>query len=431
MATPRSVNLLRSETDVFSEPSYDISLANSEIVEYHPLTNISNAANPISFYIQGNDTQYVDLSESRLYLRCKIVDDKDADITITTLAPANNFLHALFKEVIVSLNETQITPHTNSYGHKAYIETLLSYGSDFKKSQAQAAMFYREKDPRKNDDKVVVARIDRTKNSQSFELLGRLHVDFFGQTRFLIPGIDIRVQLTRSGDDVCLCYFGTDAKKFKVNIEEAKFVVQKHLLLPSILMNQIKILQQGHPVCYPMRRTELKNYSIPTGTLQHVNENLLNGLLPDRIVVGICESSSFHGNLKSVPFFYGDHGLVNITITVNTDHQSTFKYDVDAAQGKIIEAFYGMFSGMGIAEADDGIDLSLSEYQTGRQLYVFDLRHVRDDFPIPKHGNVKIELKFKTGTKSVLTTLVYAEFPSVLYIDKSRNVYFKDYQKQR
>jgi len=266
-------------------------------------------------------THNSDLSESRLYLRCYIVDDKDADIAIITLAPANNFLHALFKEVIVSLDETQITPHTNPYGYKAYIETLSSYESDFKKSQSQAAMFYREKDPRKNDDKHVAARFDRTKTSQYFEPLGRLHVDFFGQTRFLIPGIDIQVQLTRSGDDVCLCYFGTDAKKLKVNIEEAKFVVQQHLLLPLTLMNQIKILQQGHPVCYPVRRTELKNYSIPIGTLQHINENLLNGLLPDRIVVGLCESSSFHGNLKSIPFFYGDHGLVNITITMKTDHQ--------------------------------------------------------------------------------------------------------------
>jgi len=431
MATPRSVTLLRSETDVFSEPSYDISLANSEVVEYHPLTNISNPSNPISFYIQGNDTQYLDFSESRLYLRCKIVDEAGAATTATDLAPVNNFLHSLFKEVTVSLNETQITPHTNSYGHKAYIETLLSYGSDYKKSQAQAAMFYREKDGSKKDDKGVVSRIDLTKNSAVFELLGRLHVDFFGQNRFLIPGIDVRIQLTRNSNESCLIMFGKDATKFKVVVEEAKFMLQKHLLLPSILMNQIKILQQGHPVCYPMRRTELKNYSIPNGSIQHVNENLLNGLLPDRIVVGLCDSQAFHGTYKTNPYFYGDHGLRSITVTVNSDHQSTFKYEVDAKNGKIIEAFYGMFSGMGIAEADDGIDLTLAEYQHGKQLYVFDLRHVRDDFPIPKHGNIKVELKFAAGTKSVLNVLIYAEFPSVLYIDKSRNVYFKDYQKQR
>jgi len=58
MAMPKSTKLLRSETDIFSEPGYDISIANSETVEYHPLTSTTNSSNPISFFIQGNDTQY-------------------------------------------------------------------------------------------------------------------------------------------------------------------------------------------------------------------------------------------------------------------------------------------------------------------------------------------------------------------------------------
>jgi len=52
------------------------------------------------------------------------------------------------------MNEVQITSHNNAYAHKAYIETLLSNGSDYKKSQAQAAMFYREKEPKKKQTRV-------------------------------------------------------------------------------------------------------------------------------------------------------------------------------------------------------------------------------------------------------------------------------------
>jgi len=430
MALSKSVKLLRNETDIFSEPGYDISLASSEIVAYHPLTSTSNQNNPITFFIQGNDTQYLDFSESSLYLRCKIVCS-DPKHTAKDMAPTNNFLHSLFKEVIVHLNETQITPHNNAYGHKAYIETVLSYGSDYKKSQAQAAMFYREKDPTKVTDKGVVARIERTHGGQTFELMGRLHVDFFAQTRYLIPGIDVRIQLTRNIDEFTIMYWGTDSVKFPVTIEEAKFTVMKHSLLPSILMNQLKIWQSGHPACYPMRRGELKNYSIPTGSLQHVNENILSGLLPDRVVVGLVNSQSYHGNLKSTTYNFGDHDLSSIFLTVNSDHQAVYKYELDKVNSKILESFYGLFSGMGIAECDDGIDMGLDEYINGRQLYVFDLRNMRDDFPMPRHGNIKLELKFKNGTASVLTSVIYADYPSTMYIDKTKNIYFRNFEKSK
>jgi len=131
--------------------------------------------------------------------------------------------------------------------------------------------------------------------------------------------------------DFSLIYFESDGAKFKVNIEEAKFITVKHTLRLSIFLNQLKIWQSGHPACYPMRRTELKNYSIPAGTIQHVNENLLSGLLPDRNVIGLVSSSSYHDELKSVAYDFDHNNLRNVQITVNSDQQTTLKYDVDVA----------------------------------------------------------------------------------------------------
>jgi hypothetical protein len=50
------------------------------------------------------------------------------------VGPVNNFLHSLFSQVDVSLNGVLITNSSNTYGYRAYIENLLSYGSLAKKS---------------------------------------------------------------------------------------------------------------------------------------------------------------------------------------------------------------------------------------------------------------------------------------------------------
>ena len=44
----------------------------------------------------------------------------------STLGPVNNWMRLLFSQVDVSLNGTLVTPSSNTYAHRAYIETLLS-----------------------------------------------------------------------------------------------------------------------------------------------------------------------------------------------------------------------------------------------------------------------------------------------------------------
>jgi hypothetical protein len=44
-------------------------------------------------------------------------------------------MHSLFSDVSVSLNEKLVSPSTSLYPDRAYIETLLSYGSAAKESQ--------------------------------------------------------------------------------------------------------------------------------------------------------------------------------------------------------------------------------------------------------------------------------------------------------
>lgn len=424
-------SFVRSETQLFDEPVYDVSLSSTNASEYHSLNSTSDPSTPIEFFIQSNDVQFIDLSETKLYLKAKIVKaEGGADIPATeVVAPVNNFLHSLFQQCSIYLNEVLVTPSSNQYAYRSYIETVLAYSKEFKKSQAQGALYYKDKDPNTKgvgdeDDDGYKTRFEMTKGSATFELIGRPFADLFVQNKYLIPGIDVRVQFTRSTPEFCL--FAAADGKYKIIISDAKLLVQKHTLLPSLVMKTLKTWEHGKPISYPMKRVEIKTYSLAPGTLTSVNENLLSGLLPDRIIIGLVASTDYLGSITTNPFHFRHFGLNYVNVSVNGDQSTNLPIHLDWTSNVYIQLYNNLFYGLGIANDDAGIDLSRIEYKK-HPLMVFNLRHTKEGFPNPKHGNVKLELKFGANNQGAITVLVYAEYQSVLHIDNNKNVYFKDY----
>ena len=426
---------VRSETDLFSDVDYDLSIQSTCTNEYHPTSTITQTS-PIEFFIQGNDQQYIDFSKTKLKLTCKIVNSDGADIpeetTLATLnyAPANYLLASAFDRVSVHLNETEITPKSSLYQYQAYLETLLSYGTEYKKGQAEAAGFFRVKNEKVQSDEGWKSRKELCDGSAEFELIGRPHGELFNQSRYLVPGMDVRISLHRSDSTFCLERYphtNTSVKPILL-IKEAILYVQKVSLLPSLQAKHLQAWQKS-PCIYPGKRVEMKSYSLPTGTGQHTNENLLNGLIPDRVIIGLVETDNVQGSYHTNPFYFDDFGLSQIIITCNSETPTQHIVNIDKDSDKYLNGFISLFDAMGITNCDNGLDLRRKEYIQGKTLFGFDLRNLSDGFAIPRHGNCSIHLKFKkTLTKSV-TVIVYPEYPSIMYISKEKQVFFKDYTR--
>ena len=62
----------------------------------------------------------------------------------TDVGPVNNWMHSLFSQVDVTLNGTLVTPSTNTYPYRAYIETLLSHGKEAKQSQLTSCLWFKD-----------------------------------------------------------------------------------------------------------------------------------------------------------------------------------------------------------------------------------------------------------------------------------------------
>lgn len=89
----------------------------------------------MEFDISGNGEDYIELSASYLYVKVKITNPGGSHLSKNeSVTSVNLFLHVLFSQINVSLNERAISTSSNTYLHHSYIETLLNYREDVKKS---------------------------------------------------------------------------------------------------------------------------------------------------------------------------------------------------------------------------------------------------------------------------------------------------------
>jgi len=139
-----SCECTNSELDLFAVQPTQTSIEEASVVEYHPISSLANRA-PIDFDIPGSGEQYIDTNNIQLYVRAKIVRPGIGNNLVEdTVAPVNLLLHSLFSQVDVSLDGTLISNSTNTYPHRAMLETLLSYGSDAKASQLTSELYYKD-----------------------------------------------------------------------------------------------------------------------------------------------------------------------------------------------------------------------------------------------------------------------------------------------
>ena len=232
----QSCECLKSELDLFSVPPTQTSVENGNWIEYHPLSSVGDDS-PIEFEINGNGEDYIDLANSMLYVRARIVLPNGNNIADdAAVGPVNLFLHSLFSQVDISLNRTQVTTSTNTYPYRAMIETLLSYGDDAKTSQLTSALYYADQPDRMNvvdfaenaRNSGLYKRSRFTVTSRAVDMMGRIHADMFFQDRYLLNEVHVKIKLVRSRNSFCLM----SAEEFKVKIENAIMFVRKVKLSP-------------------------------------------------------------------------------------------------------------------------------------------------------------------------------------------------------
>lgn len=76
----QSCECIKSELDLFALPSTQTSIEGGQWIHYKPLSSLTDDS-PIEFVIPGQSDEYVDLSQTMIYIKVKVVKNDGPDLT--------------------------------------------------------------------------------------------------------------------------------------------------------------------------------------------------------------------------------------------------------------------------------------------------------------------------------------------------------------
>ena len=478
---PYSKRCEKSEVDLFSVPPTQLSLEKGRWIDYRPLSSVENPDSAITFLIAGTD-EYLDLSKTILYVEGKIMlEDYKTELTgggQTNVAPVNNFLHSLFKQVDVYLNGKQVTPAMGTYAYRSYIETLLNYDVSAKKSQFSSALYFKDTAGEMdgngslpsskiityvtasngigadttdtfslpvpgNGNQGFANRHKFIENGIQFVLSGPIFSDVFMSDRLLLNMLNLKVVLNRSPNTFCLMDKNGDGSmiKPKVKLTDVVLRIRKVKVDPAINDATETMLKQT-PALYPIRRIECKVLTIPNGLPSVRQDNIFSGVIPKSFVFGLVDLDASNGTYKKNPYNFAHFGVHTVTLTANGEEipfkQLTLKYPKDVG-GKVdpatdkevdfIQAYNTLFSGTGKIYANTGLDITREEYPGGYALYAFDLTpdmcNTTDYFNAVQRGSLSVAITFESTPGASIAMVCYGDFENVIRIDSERNVIYE------
>ena len=424
----QSCECMKSELDLFAVPPTQVNVETGHWIEHKPLSAIDGDQITVTFTVSGSGDDYIDLHHTILLVKAQIVktDGTAVGDDVDDLGPVNNWMHSMFSDVKLSLNDKLVTDTNNTYPYRAYLENLLNYGTQAKESQLTSVFWYKDTaghmDAR-TANKGFKKRFDLTSESKTVDLTGRLHLDMSFQERYILNGVDVKIELIRHKAAFHLMAGSND---YKCKLRDVALMVRKVKISPSVGLAHAKALEKG-TAKYPIKRVLIKTCIVSAGSMSMNRENLFLGKIPKRVFVGIVDSDAYNGDATKNPFNFKHHNVNFLALNLDGHSIPEVPFTPDFANARYVRCFESLFSGTGKLYQDEGNQIDRSEYSQGYALYGFDLTPDLSDgehFHLVKKGNLRLEIKFSTALAASVNVVVYAEFDDLVEIDKNRNVLF-------
>ncbi len=447
---------LSSPLDLFSDQAEDSNYEMS-YKEYIPsLTPITDNSNNIEFHAQPS-IDYTNLSKTRLVGKLQVmkvdgtsktaIGDGD-DISCINALPLN-----LFKQCRVQVNTTDIVDLNFNYHLKAYLETLLSFNDDTKKSYLASSCMYIPDEPdhmTKNTKTATAAaasgsgsgssssssstttppektpydkRREILKSAVSFSI--PIHCDFFQCPKLLFSGNDLRITLTRNSDDFCLIA-PRATTSYKIFLQEMKLELTRVRVSPLVSEIHAKRLGNGQLAKYHFPESEINTFVLPAKVTSAEIPNLVKGNLPQMLVVGFMDSAQYNGDItkNSLQFKHCDiqslYFKINGRIIPSEPYTPTFTAGSESTLREYLD-----LSNMLALNDSYVVNLSQDFFNKGLTLFGCDtsadqcnMMHKHEEKP----GNISLHVRFANAPDAPIHVICYSVKHQTLSIDQTRNV---------
>ncbi len=434
----------KSELDLFSVPPTQVVIESSNWVPVFAKNSIKeDSQGPFEFTLE-RDFEYLDLSNSYMHIQLSITkaagtniaeQDPPADDAPIPAArkyeavPINNIGSSMFKTLKVFFNSRLVYDSGPTYALRSYIEDTLNYSTLTKNTMLQSAGYFPDTfllfDSMTN--KGYQQRGKMADKSRKFDILAPIHADCFSHDRLLLSNMQVRLEAYKNPDAYCIQSLAIDnnPEQYKLKIHNMTWLVRKVQLLSSMsLALEARLAKQV--ARYPIRRVTCRDFHI-NGNIRTVSQlQLSQGQLPRRIVLGMLDVDSFHGNYKSPCFEFKNNKVEKLQLIVGGVPIPRLPLECNFKDNQYTRAYMSMFSNLNNSLEDNSNGITYRAFAYGYTFFVFDLSSDNSEtWHLVREGTVTLDMSFGIPTPANgIKLIVCYEMENLMMINKNRETYF-------
>ena len=415
---------------LFSAPPFETATLQKTWQDFRPVTQLSKGST-LHFTIPGTSSDYINLRETRLYLKCRINKSDGTRITKDDKTAFVNLpLYSCFRQCDVSLNQNVITPSVGlNYPYKAMFDTLLKFDEESKETQLQGALYYKDtagdmdsSDTEAGGNLGLLERSAWTENGQSVDLEGPIYMDICQQKRLILNGVQVDIKLFPHSDSFPLMS-ATPDKMYQYEIQDAILKVCYVKVNAGVLIGHSEALKKS-PAIYPYHRSDVKVFNIANGSYNFSADDIFQGEIPSRVIVALTSGAAYSGSYTKNPFNFHHHNANFVGFYVDGQSVPGPPLQPNYSGDKYVSSYLSTFTATGKYLMNEGNYISRKQFKDGYCMYVFDIegKHGKEFMNLVRRGHTRLTIRFQSATTDNVCVLVYGKTPAILEIDETRNI---------
>ena len=432
--------------DLFSTAPTDKSTLFSNESIYR-VTN-DNPLGPFHFHIPSEGDSYIDPQSFRLsgYTQIKRYAENGqlVDLTVDSgtgteqvvgdkVAPINFLPGMAFQTKELSINGVAVNYATQPMENfKAYVENLLSYGSEIKSTILKAtANWIPDADTdgvenvgKGSDSAQWKVRKKMWEKSKRVGFSIPLQLDVLTTDRFFPKNMDLNIKLTKAQDS--LLYIATDnSRQYRVLFHDLKLHVNRITMTEPLILDHERRFRAGQLASFPYIRTDVMYKNIPTGSSSFQTQNIFRTKLPNSCIVFFVNQEALTGSALKDPLNFEHFDVAKLVCLRNSQEFPPGGYTQDYGSNDYVETYRRCMDEIGIRTNNLGNNITSEMYKRGCNFYAFDFspdkcNGFHDHITIG--GAMDFSVVFKKATTEAISMVIMSHYEDKLQIDEARNV---------
>ena len=251
----------------------------------------------------------------------------------------------------------------------------------------------------------------------------------------LLPNnVNVDIRMNRTLNDFVLLSGDEDtkAKNFAIHILDATLIITRVKLAPE---KQLAIEKEWlkKNVRIPLTRSKVYNKTVASGISTVSMQHILRGNIPKRVFIAMVKDEAFAGGKQEDPFFFQHNKLRETQLKIGNKlvpkEKLVLEFQSDATHHqRILEGWHQTMRTLGIAGANESINMSPDRWMKGFTIFGFDLSpdmSAGRNRSRMQQGQMDLTMQFDGALPDTTTVLTYTEFDEEIFISPRREVVYQ------